>query len=93
MELNPTIADVHTDPGGDVPPRGPSVLHVGTGLPRLMAVTVDSCEGPHAYLGPVFAYHEHLADGLTRLTDSDWKELLNTDPPPDVPWMAPIIVP
>jgi hypothetical protein len=66
MDFDPTIADVHTDPGGEIPPRPPSVLHVGTGLPRLMALTVDSCEGPHAYLGPVSAYHEHLAEGLTR---------------------------
>lgn len=35
IELDPTIADVHTDPGGDTPfLRDASVLHVGTGLPR-----------------------------------------------------------
>jgi hypothetical protein len=34
VALDPTIADVHTDIGGDRPvSRPPSVLHLGTGLP------------------------------------------------------------
>jgi hypothetical protein len=66
---------------------------VGTGLPRLMVLTVDSCEGPHAYLGLVSAYHEHLADGLVRLTDDQWASMMYSSPPPDVPWMQPLVVP
>jgi hypothetical protein len=39
--MDPTIADVHTDPGGVRPAK---VLHVATGLPRMMVVTANSCE-------------------------------------------------
>lgn len=87
-EMDPTIADVHTDPGGT---RPPAVLHVGTGLPRLMVVTTNTCEGPRAYAGVVSAYHE-VVTGLDRLTDSAWAERMGgRDKPADVPWMVPIL--
>ncbi|WP_437607721.1 DUF3160 domain-containing protein [Sorangium sp. So ce834] len=93
VEMDPTITDVHTDIGGDLPvPRKPSVLHVGTGVPRLMVVTVDSCQGPRAYAGVVSAYHEVLEDGLVRLTDEEWKTKVQTDNDlPVVPWLAPLL--
>lgn len=92
-EVDNIIADVHTDPGGDIPQRGSSVLHVGTGYPRLMIVAVETCAGPRAYAGPVFDYKEHLQPGLVRLNDEDWQSLLNTSPPAEVPWMTPIVSP
>ena len=87
------VADVHTDPGGELPiPRGPTVLHVGTGYPRLMVVAVDTCSGKRAYAGPVFAYHEYLAPGLTRLTDEEWRtKLTGPTPPENPPWLAPLL--
>jgi hypothetical protein len=92
LELDPTIADVHTDPGGVYPiGRDPSVLHVGTGLPRPMVVSVDTCDGPRAYAGIVFAYHEHLEPGFSRLTDEEWLQKLQSTPPDDVPWLAPVL--
>lgn len=95
LEFDPTIADVHTDPGGVVPiGRGASVLHVATGHPRLMVMTVDSCQGPRAYAGIIFSYHEHLAAGLTRLDDQQWQQMLNATPvPADVPWLADVLGP
>lgn len=57
-EFDPTIADVHTQPtevGGAEVGR---VLHVGTGASRASVLTIDTCEGPRAYVGLVFAYHE-----------------------------------
>ena len=95
LKFDPTIADVHTDVGGDVPiARGPSVLHVGTGLPRPMVVTVDTCQGPRAYAGIVFAYHEHLEPSLNRLTDNDWQQRLQeADGAEDVPWLLPVLGP
>ncbi|WP_438008247.1 DUF3160 domain-containing protein [Sorangium sp. So ce321] len=91
VEMDPTITDVHTDIGGDLPvPRQPSVLHVGTGAPRLMVMTVDSCQGPRAYAGVVSAYHEVLQDGLVRLTDEEWKTRIYGDLPA-VPWLAPLL--
>jgi hypothetical protein len=87
-EMDPTIADVHTDPGGNRPAK---VLHVGTGLPRLMVVTANSCDGPRAYAGVASAYHE-VVTGLDRLTDSEWAEQVRgPKKPADVPWMVPIL--
>jgi hypothetical protein len=90
LELDPTIADVHTDPGGQVPPRGPSVLHVGTGYPRPIIVSVDTCVGPRAYAGVVSSYHEHIEPGLSRLTDSEWLEQ-RVNSAAEVPWLAPAL--
>ncbi|MET0412824.1 MAG: DUF3160 domain-containing protein [Polyangiaceae bacterium] len=90
LDLDPTIADVHTDPGGDNPPRQASVLHVGTGYPRPIIVSVDTCVGPRAYAGVVSSYHEHLEPGLSRLDDEEWlQERLNDAQ--EVPWLAPVL--
>jgi hypothetical protein len=83
--MDPTIADVHTDPGGMRPAK---VLHVATGLPRMMVVTANSCEGPRAYVGVASAYHE-LVTGLERLTDAEWAPMAKTAK--DVSWMRPIL--
>jgi hypothetical protein len=93
VEFDPAITDVHTDVGGELPVnRPPSVLHVGTGMPRMMVVTVDSCQGPRAYAGVVSTYSEVLEEGLNRLTDEDWKQRLNQgNAPPSVPWLAPVL--
>jgi hypothetical protein len=91
VKSDPVITDVHTDIGGDLPvAREPSVLHVGTGLPRLMVVTIDSCEGPRAYAGVVSSYHETLEAGFTRLTDEEWRDHRAYDAP-DVPWMDQVL--
>jgi hypothetical protein len=84
-EMDPTIADVHTDPGGDRPPK---VLHVATGLPRLMVVSANTCEGARAYAGVVFSYHEVIT-GLDRLTDSAWAPQAAVAE--DVAWMKSIL--
>jgi hypothetical protein len=92
LSFDPTIADVHTDPGGDTPvSRGPSVLHVGTGMPRPMIISVDTCEGARAYAGVVFAYHEHSESGFTRLDDEGWRGYVVTDNVADAPWLAPVL--
>lgn len=92
VEVDPIITDVHTDVGGDLPvARAASVLHVGTGLPRPIVVTVDSCEGPRAYAGVVFDYRELVEPGLNRLTDEEWREKIY-DGVPSVPWLEPITV-
>jgi hypothetical protein len=92
VELDPTIADVHTDIGGDLPvPRDPSVLHVATGYPRLMLTTVNTCSGPRAYAGVVYAYHEVKTDGLVRITDEEWKASLDSEAR-EVPWLEPVLL-
>jgi hypothetical protein len=85
------ITDVHTDIGGDLPvSRPPSVLHVATGLPRKMILTVDSCTGPRAYAGVISSYNELLQEGLRRWTDDEWKQEAIVDRP-TVPWLVPVL--
>jgi len=92
IEVSPTIADVHTQPADESGNPVGKVLHVGTGYPRLMVTTVDSCQGPRAYVGVAFAYHEHATRDYERLTDEAWATQLETVPPPaDVPWLAPVL--
>ena len=90
---DPTIADVHTqytDEGGNVVGR---VLHVGAADPRLMITTINTCSGPNAYAGLAFSYHELVTENFQRLTDMDWKTMIATTPPADVPWLAPVLGP
>jgi len=93
-DYDPTIADVHTqytDEAGNVVGR---VLHVGAADPRLMIVTANtSCSGPSAYAGLAFSYHELVTENFQRLTDQDWKTMIATTPPADVPWLAPVLGP
>jgi hypothetical protein len=87
-EYAPTIADVHTDPDSA------RVLHVGTGGPRLMVVTAETCSGPRAYAGLASAYAEITTDNFQRLQDSDWEQMLTptNSPPADVRWMTDLVV-
>jgi hypothetical protein len=87
QKMSPTIADVHTDPADA------RVLHVATGLPRLLYATVDGCNGPRAYAGVVSSYFEQTTDNFQRLTDLDWSTQIvqAPAPPADVSWMAGLI--
>jgi len=85
LELDPTIADVHTDG------QYMRVLHVATGMPRLMVVTANTCSGPRAYAGVAFSYGEVVTDDLKRLTDEEWLVTVNQGAFPDVPWMSPVL--
>jgi hypothetical protein len=89
IEASPTIADVHTQPADEAGNTVGKVLHVGTGYPRLMVTTVDTCQGPRAYVGVTFAYHERVETDFHRLTDAEWKMSLPTAA--DVPWLTPVL--
>ncbi|MEO8177288.1 MAG: DUF3160 domain-containing protein [Deltaproteobacteria bacterium] len=60
-------------------------------MPRPMVVSVNTCEGPRAYAGIVFAYHEHEEPGFNRLTDIEWEAKMGARPPADVPWLEPVL--
>jgi Protein of unknown function (DUF3160) len=89
--FKPTIADVHTQPTDAAGNALGRVLHVGTGAPRTMVVTIDTCDGPAAYVGPAFAYYEYVSDGFRRLTDSEWESMLDGARSPE--WLTPIMPP
>jgi hypothetical protein len=92
-EWDPTIADVHTQPTDQGGAPVGHVLHVGTGRPRLMVMTVDTCMGPRAYAGVVSAYHELITKDFERLNDTDWsKRFDNGQTPADVPWLNGVLV-
>ena len=74
------IADVHTVPTDEMGNDLGLVMHVGTGLPNLMVVAVENCDGDYtAYCGPVYNYLEHNSLNYKRLTDSEWKTMWDTD--------------
>jgi hypothetical protein len=92
--FDPTIADVHTQPADEVGNPVGRVLHVATGYPRMMVVTVDTCMGPRAYAGVVFAYHELTTNNFERLTDEQWSTRVSSKAlPPEVPWLSPLLAP
>ncbi len=89
LEFDPTIADVHTqNTDEDGNPVG-RVLHVATGAPRLIVVTVDTCKGPSSYVGQVFAYHEEITSNFRRYTDSEWVSVVHKKHSPR--WQADLI--
>ena len=92
IEFDPTIADVHTQPADEAGNIVGKVLHVGTGYPRYMVTTIDTCNGPRAYAGVVYAYHEQTTEDFERLTDEEWAERFRqgAQRPAEVPWMQPV---
>jgi hypothetical protein len=79
-----TIADVHTQPSDSDGNIVGNVLHVATGYPRLLTVTIDTCAGPRAYAGMAYSYHELVKSNFERLNDQQWAEV--ADDAPEVPW-------
>jgi hypothetical protein len=91
VELDPIVADVHTQPTDEVGTQVGRVLHVGTGMPRTMVVTVESCSGPRAYVGLVSSYHERITENFQRLTDETWKKEIVQTPPAEVDWFKDLV--
>jgi uncharacterized protein DUF3160 len=92
IKFDPTIADVHTEPYDENMVEVGRVLHVGTGLARLMVVTANTCQGPRAYAGLASSYYQQVTEHYKRLDDPSWAKQLNDAPPPDVEWMQDLIV-
>ena len=90
-DYDPVVADVHTQPTDEAGNMVGNVLHVGTGMSRLMIVTADTCTGPKAYAGLAASYHELVTPNFERLDDEAWRTRLRTDPPADVPWLMPVL--
>ncbi|HEX6245579.1 MAG TPA: DUF3160 domain-containing protein [Polyangiales bacterium] len=93
IEFDPTIADVHTQPSDEVGNPVGKVLHVGTGYPRMMVTTVNTCQGPRAYAGMVYAYHELVTEDFQRLTDQEWAQRFGSQGqrPGEVEWIGSVL--
>jgi hypothetical protein len=86
------VVDVHTQPADEAGTIVGKVLHVGTGLPRLMVVTFETCSGSRAYAGVVSAYHETTTEKFDRLTDERWtQQIAGTSRPSEVPWISDLV--
>ncbi|QSQ18923.1 DUF3160 domain-containing protein [Pyxidicoccus parkwayensis] len=85
------VADVHTQPTDEAGGAVGKVLHVGTGMPRLMTVTLDTGSGPRTYQGFVSTYLEETTRDFQRLNDEEWEHTLGARQ--DVPWMRDLIAP
>lgn len=86
------VADIHTQPttfGGEVVGN---VMHMGTGDVRLMVTTVESCTGPRAYAGPVYATHRVDTRDFERLDDTAWNRRVRDAMPPELPWLEDLVV-
>lgn len=92
VEFDPTIADVHTQPADEGGNPVGKVLHVATGRPRLMVVTVDTCSGPRAYAGPISSYFEKVTENWKRMDDKEWSAEIRTANPAPVSWMSDLVV-
>ncbi|MFX1251903.1 MAG: DUF3160 domain-containing protein [Promethearchaeota archaeon] len=80
------IADVHTDPNSE------KVLEVATGNPFVIYVVVQNPEG-ELYLtrGGTYSYYEFKQPMTNRLTDEEWHNKLDTDPPALPCWFLSIV--
>ena len=80
------IADVHTDPNTG------KVLEVGSGNPYTIYVVVQDHNGKlRLTRGGTFSYFEFQHPMNDRLTDEQWQDMIDTNPP-DIPeWMTNIL--
>lgn len=92
IELDPTIADVHTQPTDEAGNSVGRVLHVATGRPRLMVLAVETCKGPRAYAGVVSSYFEKITENFERLDDPAWEVEIREGHPADVAWLRDLVV-
>lgn len=90
VEQDPTIADVHTQPTDEAGNLVGKVLHVATANPRLMALSVETCNGPKVFFGPASRYHEIITEDFVRLDDVEWFQRM--EKAPTEPWMKDLIV-
>lgn len=88
------VADVLTagfsDPDGD--PGG--VLHEGVGAVNLLIIAVDNGPDRMVYAGPVFSFYEFEKPLGVRMTDEEWKAVVNSPGrPTPPPWTAEYLMP
>jgi hypothetical protein len=87
------VADVHTDvPAPDVGDPG-SVLHQGVGNVDLLMIAVDNGSDKMVYAGPVLSHYEFEMPEMTRKSDSEWQQDVESGTlPPRPDWTKSYLV-
>jgi len=81
------VADVHTDPNEG------NVLEEAVGYVFwILAVFINQNNELEIAIGPVFSYYEFIQPMNNRLTDEEWEQMLNTNPP-DLPEWTQAFIP
>ncbi len=92
IEFDPVIADVHTQPTDESGNPVGKVLHVGTGNVRLMVTTIETCDGPRAYVGLASSFHQVITENFKRLDDQAWAKEVQAGTVDDPEWMKDVAV-
>ncbi|MDM7917845.1 MAG: DUF3160 domain-containing protein [Methanosarcina sp.] len=80
-QMSTLVADVYTGAGGNV-------LEEGTGKLDLIVVAYKQPDGRIVLgAGPVMSYYEFWQPSGERLTDEEWREMLNDNPPERPEWV------
>ncbi len=80
------VADVHTDSNSD------KCLEEGVGYPLEIYVIVNEGGDTRMTRGAIFSYYEFKQPISDRLTDEQWREMLVSETPPQLPkWMSSFI--
>ncbi|MBN1183614.1 MAG: DUF3160 domain-containing protein [Bacteroidales bacterium] len=88
MEPDFVVADVHTQPTDEFGNTVGNVLHVGVGNVNMGVFLIPSPSHSFkytAFVGPVMSYYEKITSEFNRLTDSEWKEMVNGNSLPERP--------
>ncbi len=93
LRHDPVVADVHTQPTDEDGNMVGKVLHVGTGYPRLLVVTIahDGGQHPRTYRGFVSTYAETTTRDFRRLDDESWRTAVHEEHPVPPPWLKDVV--
>ncbi len=81
------VSDVHTDPNDNL------CLEEGVGYVAFIVVVVPSAHGLVACVGPVFQHYEFTWPMTQRMTDEDWRAMLDGGTAPEpAPWAQDFIL-
>lgn len=77
LNMDFTVADVHTQPTDAGGARVGNVLHVGNGKLNMGLFLAENTCAPGkymAYMGPVSSFHTDVQPNFKRLTDQEWED-------------------
>jgi len=72
------VADVHSNPPDPFVGDPGSVLHQAVGDVDLLLITLEQGSEQIVFAGPTLSHYEFSMPGLTRRSDSEWKQILGS---------------